>query len=184
MYNLRSCGVGIIALAVIMGQPAVAAVLHVEQSGGVTELNVDAYPPFHTTEASVSEDALIELSGPSLLIAHWEELDGGVTVPYYSYGLDGGQMGPAHRTSNKLHLRYTAFDPLDGVPEVPQSLNADPSEELYVIQFYTLPLDRYRSDIESFGGVIHGFLRSNALVVQMDSGAKTQFDQAALAYVR
>jgi hypothetical protein len=117
-----------------------AVELVADTNGGVTQLKL--VPPdqvFHTTQAAVTDEDLIDVDG-SLLLMHWKETIGGATVPYYAFSFDGGvNVSHVRRTSYVLKLRYAEFDPLllpEG-PWVPPSLEAGTSDQLYIVQFFT-----------------------------------------------
>lgn len=160
-----------------------AANLVIRRNGPMTELALLGQAPFHSTEAAVADARLIEVPGSALLLALWNEHDlGGPPVPHYAFSFDGQTFAFARETSYEIKLAPTEFDPLLGVPEVSPSLRADPSGQLFIVQFVTQPLEEFRQEIRRVGGTVYGFLPDNSQVVKMDEATRGQVQ--ALPYVR
>lgn len=68
----------------------------------------------------------------------------------------------------RLKLRYREFDPLVAMPAMPTTLTATPQSRLFIVQYYTQGLQRYRDSIESAGGRSVLFLANHANVYNMD----------------
>ena len=76
-----------------------------------------------------------------------------------------------------LTLRYATFDPLAGVPQVPETLRSAADQNLWIVQFAGRPDQAGRDAVASTGAQIHGYLPNNAYVVRM-SAANTAAVQA------
>ena len=173
------------AVLLILTAPATGVDFVVEEGGGVTSLKL--VPPdevFHTTQAAVTSDNLIDAGGGLLLMLWSETPEGGSAVPYYAFSFDGGQsVSRVRATSYVLKLDYGEFDPLvDPAPQIPPEFQADPSDKLYIVQFFTPGLPQLRQGVESLGASVGAFLPNNARIV--DIGTATTEDIATLDYVR
>lgn len=171
--------------ALIASQPAQAYTLVVEANGGITELSIDANPPFHNTEATVSNATLIEVAGSTLLVVHWTETTaGGGSRPFYTFSYDGTNFVEARPTSYVIKLRYEEFDPVpvENIPQVDASLLSASWADLFVVQFVSQPLTEYRQAIELLGATVRSFLPNNAQIVEL-AGA-TPAELMDLPYVR
>ena len=159
------------------------ATLVIQGGGATTELALLGANPFHSTEARVTHARLVEVPGSALLLALWDEQDaGGPLVPHYAFSFDGQTFRSAQETSYEIGLSSPPFDPLEGVPTVPPSLRADPSGNLFIVQFVTQPLEEFRQEIVRLGGTVYGFLPNNSQIVRMDEATRKQVE--TLPYVR
>ena len=141
----------------------------VQQIGSRTELSLDGGQPFHTTEAQVTGARFIGVSGSTLLIGLWNETAGaGRIVPHYAVSLDGVGFFPARSTSYAIKLRGGGFDPLAAVPAVAESLRAEASGTVFVVQFVAPPLEAFREGIRQLGGTVPGFLPSQRIPPVLD----------------
>jgi hypothetical protein len=152
-----------------------AAELEVKTVDGVTTLSLAGSPPFHETTNEVIDPRLIELTDSPVLFVLWSEQPSeGWPEPYYAISLDGSTMATVRQTAYEIQLRYFTFDPLLPGPElVLAGLNlvpgfaADGTTNLYLVQFWTQPLEEYRAAIRAAGGVLHKFLTNHAYYVRM-----------------
>ncbi|MCR9247618.1 MAG: S8 family serine peptidase [bacterium] len=71
---------------------------------------------------------------------------------------------------NRLHLKYGVFDPLAGLPMIPEQLLAGADTNLYIVQFNYAFIDADRDALRAAGAKLHSPLPHNALVVRMDAG--------------
>lgn len=69
--------------------------------------------------------------------------------------------------SSTIRLRYAAFDPLVGLPEVAAELRCGEEHGLWIVQFMSTPTEAGRSAIVDGGGEVIGYLPDNAYVVRM-----------------
>ena len=71
----------------------------------------------------------------------------------------------------QLQLRYGAFDPLAGEPEVPAELRSAGAERLFIVQFTGTPTAAGRAAVTAANAEIHGYLPDDAYVVRMAPAA-------------
>ena len=126
-----------IAAPVSAAWAAVAANSGDPQAGSGAELN----------------ERFIEVSGSDVLLRLWEqEVEGGLTAPFYSIALDGRTFSRSRQTDYLIKLRYSNFDPTVATPNVPAALTAGEDSELYLVQFVVPPLEPFREEIRALGG--------------------------------
>ena len=138
------------------------------------------------TEVNSSKinERFIEVSDSSILLKLWDEkLDDDEILPYYSISLDGGETYVRTvQPSYILGLRYAHFDPIDEVPTVDPVLAAGSDTHLYMVQFFTQPLEEFKRAITNLGGIVHQYIAQFAYLVEMDDDVKEQIK--SLPYVR
>ena len=138
----------------------------------------------------ITNEREIVVPGSSMVLNLWdEERPDGSLAPFFAirdHGADdtaGQSIGDAREADYVIPLRYANFDPLAAVPAIPQAeLQADAGNEIYVVQFWTVPLDEFRAQIEDLGGTIYRFLPDQAHIVRMPAATAAQVGQ--LPYVR
>ncbi len=69
--------------------------------------------------------------------------------------------------SSFVFLRYETFNPLQGEPEIPATLQSRESDRLFIVQFHGTPQQADRDAIAALGGEVHGYLPDNSYVVRM-----------------
>jgi len=179
---IRLIGVFVLS-AFLFPEDGLAVNLVIRGNGPTTELALLGEAAFHSTPAAVTDARLVEVPGSALLLALWNEhAPGGPPVPHYAFSFNGQTFAFARETSYEIKLSPTEFDPLLGVPDVSPSLRADPSGQLFIVQFVTQPLEEFRQEIRRLGGTVYGFLPNNAHVVKMNEMTRGQVQ--ALPYVR
>lgn len=67
----------------------------------------------------------------------------------------------------RIMLRYSTFDPLQGVPEVPGTLRSGNDTNLWIVQFHGSPSDDDRQAVRNLGGKLVGSLPEDCQVVRM-----------------
>ncbi len=160
-----------------LAAPAVAAADEVSLSfpgGGV----------FHTTTNAVTNFRTIAVPGSTNVIALWNEQTANGPASFYAVSLDGHSLaGRVRDIDYTIDLRYGKFDPIaNGEPVVNPALRADASNELYIVQFHTVPLDSYYSQVNAAGGRVYDYLGSASHIVRLDAaGAKAV---AGMPFVR
>jgi hypothetical protein len=148
---------------------------------GLATILATALPP--ALADGVEAARTLAVPNSSLKVALWNEVDrAGVTTPHYAVAFDGVHFSPPQATSYRILVAYQEFDPAAGVPAVPANLAADRGTNVYIVQFYTQPLDAYRAQIEALGGEIGSFIPNNAHVITMSPEVRVQV--AALPFVR
>jgi hypothetical protein len=162
----------------------VACELVVEPNGSQTTIRLaNNGIPFYTTTGVVTNPRCIEVPDTNIILGLWdEEQPLGVVRPWYAINLDGVAFSKVTRTSYELRLKYGAFDPLVSTPAIDPVLQADGSENLYIVQFVTQPLAPFRSAIETLGGIVRPFAANHGHMVEMSAATRTQVE--ALPYVR
>lgn len=136
----------------------------------------------NTTREIINEQVIAVPDTPILLYLWEEQLDNGNTVPFYRISLDGQTFVRTTDTSYELGLRYAHFDPLIQVPSVDPILTADDDTHLFIVQFYTQPLEEFKEAITNLGGIVHHYVAQLAYLVKMNESIRAQVE--ALPYVR
>ncbi|MBU1652750.1 hypothetical protein KKA00_11050, partial [bacterium] len=87
----------------------------------------------------------IPVEGTSIVLNLWEEsLPDGEMAVFYSIA-EGSRSLRTAQASYELGLLYAHFDPLAELPAVHSALTADETNELYIVQFHTQPLEAFQS---------------------------------------
>lgn len=138
---------------------------------------------FRASRGEVANARTIQIAGTSTVLATWDERGaGGALVPHYGISLDGQSLIRVTAASYELGLRYAQFDPLVGVPEVDANLAAPAGHRLFLVQFFTQPLDIFRRQIEERGGTVRHYVAQLAYLVE--ASPKAMEEITALPYVR
>jgi len=126
----------------------------------------------------------ITISDSNILIKLWEEQnENGEYLPYYSISLDNGEtVVRTVQPSYELGLRYEYFDPLDSIPTVETRLAAGVDTDLYIVQFYTQPLEEFKNEITNLGGTVYQYIAQFAYLVEMSESVKEMVE--SVPYVR
>jgi len=125
---------------------------------------------------------VIEIPGTTTVIRLWnQENENGEIVPYYSISKNG-EVVRTFQPSYELGFRYAYFDPLQSVPEVDPLLESGSDTNLYIVQFFTQPLEEYKNAIISLGGDVHYYVAQFGYIVKMSDEIKSQVEE--LPYVR
>ena len=150
-------------------------------SMGVTfENNLD-YLSDNQTE--IINKRVIAVPNTEIRLHLWEErLNDGNIVPFYGISLDGENFVRITEASYVLGLRYAQFDPLVWVPQVESQLAANDDINLFIVQFYTQPLEEFKEAIKSLGGKTRHYIAQFAYLVEMDDKVQAQVKE--LPYVR
>jgi len=113
-------------------------------------------------------ERLIALPNSPGVAAVWTEVEpDGLVVQKYAVSLDGHTFSFPIETTYRIRLRYAEFDPAIDTPVVPQHLQATPDNGLYIVQFYTQPLEAFQTALKDLGASVRDFLADNALIVAM-----------------
>jgi len=126
----------------------------------------------------------ITVSDSDILIKLWEEKnDLGEILPYYSISLDNGKtIARTVQPSYELGLRYEYFDPMYGLPSVVPTLASGTDTNLYIVQFYTQPLEEFKNEITELGGTVYQYIAQFAYLVEMSETVKEEVE--SIPYVR
>jgi hypothetical protein len=146
------------------------------------ELQLPGQTPFYSTRSAVRNARAFRFDSGTVVV-FWEERNNARRwTPYYGISLDGASFARITPTDYTILLRYAPFDPLRELPAVPVSLRADEAGEIYIVQFYSQPLDEYRASIRALGGTIYHYLANHSYLVRMDRETKERV--AGLPFVR
>jgi hypothetical protein len=146
-----------------------------------TILNEETYVDF---DNEIINERYIKVSDSDIVLNLWEEKnDKGEILPYYSISLDNGKtIARTVQPSYELGLRYEYFDPLDKIPSVEPTLAAGTDTNLYIVQFYTQPLEEFNNEITDLGGTIYQYIAQFAYLVEMSDSVKEMVE--SIPYVR
>ncbi len=136
----------------------------------------------HTNK--ILNEKIIAVPDSTILLRLWEEeMEDGEILNFYSISLDGGRT--IVRTVQPIYdigLRYAQFDPIEGLPEIDSTLAAGSDTHLFIVQFYTQPLEEFKTAITNLGGTVHHYIAQYAYLVEMNELVRQQI--ATLPYVR
>jgi serine protease AprX len=120
----------------------------------------------------------------SVVVRLWDEpLGTSEIVPFYSISLDGGKtVVRTVQPSYEIGLRYARFDPLSGEPSIIPLLMSNDDTHLFIVQFFTQPLEEYQQAITSRGGIVRHYIAQYAYLVEMSDSVRTEIE--ALPFVR
>ena len=149
-----------------------------------TALNATGNTVFSQQNRNTMNERSIMVPGSSVLIKLWDEqCDTGKIVPFYSISLDSGKTYVrTAQPSYELGLRYAHFDPLMGEPTIAPLLTASDDTHLYIVQFFTQPLQEFQVAITAYGGIVRHYIAQYAYLVEMSESVRTEVE--TLPYVR
>lgn len=133
---------------------------------------------------SGSNERLIPIPDSTVVLKLWnQELTTGEIVPYYAISLDGGTtFVRTVQASYEIGLRYDRFDPTVREPAITPLLQANHDTHLYIVQFFTQPLQEFRDAIIASGGIVRQYIAQYAYLVEMSTSTKSLVE--TLPYVR
>jgi hypothetical protein len=124
----------------------------------------------------------IAVDGSSVTIRLWEAPgENGQWARFYEVS-DNGRVLRRTEASYEIGLRYAHFDPLESVPDVEPMLMADDDVNLFIVQFFTQPLEVYGEKIAALGGTVRHYIAQFAYLVEMDGATRQSVEN--LPYVR
>jgi len=104
-------------------------------------------------------------------------------APFALLSRDGGEtFVPLEAPDHRIRFHYAEFDPLRARPEIPGMLRSSRASRLFIVQFFTQPLEEYRHGLRDLGAEIHQYLSSQAYLVRMDPARAAE--TRALPFVR
>lgn len=132
----------------------------------------------------IFNERIIAVPDSTIILKLWEEqMNNGEILPFYSISLDGGKtIVRTVQLSYELGLRYEHFDPMNNVPDVEPLLSAGTDTNLYIVQFFTQPLEEFKNDITNLGGIVYQYIAQFAYLVEMSESVKEEVE--SLPYVR
>ncbi len=132
------------------------------KQGSLNALSMDQIGTFHLTGSEVRNVNAFRVSDSTVVAATWEEQTGGQWSPFFAISLNGQKISTVRQTSSDLLLRQGKFDPL----AQPAGAVSEPLSDVRIVQFNTLVLTEYRSQLEAAGARIYRYLPNNALIVE------------------
>jgi serine protease AprX len=149
-----------------------------------TALSANGNNVFFPKNTEITNERIIPVPYSSTVIKLWDQkLNTGEIVPFYSISLDGGKtVVRTVQPSYDLGLRYAHFDPMKGEPFIAPILKAKEDTHLYIVQFFTQPLQEFNDAIIACGGQVRHYIAQYAYLVEMSASARSMVQ--ALPYVR
>ncbi|MCH7792670.1 MAG: S8 family serine peptidase [Planctomycetes bacterium] len=179
MRNLRLASLCTAAVLACAAGTSVATDETIKGPGG-SPFTLTTGRVFHQPEGPISNFRTIAVPGTATVLYLWDE--GG--SPYYAISRDGGNSiaGRVRETDYTIRLQYANFDPLKFTPGVNEQLLAPAGSEMHLVQFWTVPLEEFQTQIEQMGGEIVRFMANHTHIVRMPANVAAQVAQ--LPYVR
>jgi hypothetical protein len=110
-----------------------------------------------------------------------EKLPGGEITSFYEIYRDGILLRKKPAIY-ELGLRYSQFDPLIDIPIVDPLLTSGEDTHLFIVQFFTQPLEEFQRDITRLGGAVRHFIAQNAYLVELNQDTCEKIE--VLPYIR
>lgn len=131
-----------------------------------------------------TNERFISVPDSSVLLKLWDQkVNTGENVPFYSISLNGGNtFVRTVQPSYEIGLRYAHFDPMKGEPSIKPLLTAKDDIHLYIVQFFTQPLQEFKDAIIACGGIVRHYIAQYAYLVEMSESVRVQVE--SLPYVR
>ena len=135
-------------------------------------------------ENNSTDERIIALPDSTVLLKLWNEKSiTGELTSFYSISLDGGiTFVRTVQPSYEIGLRYDHFDPAVREPDIIPLLQAGQDTHLYIVQFFTQPLQEFQEAITSYGGIVRHYIAQYAYLVEMSGSTRTLVE--TLPYVR
>jgi hypothetical protein len=131
---------------------------------------------------NIINERIISLPDTQIELHLWDEKHNDNIIPYYGISIDGKNFVRVTEASYELGLRYAHFDPLNWLPPVDSGLAANSDTHLYIVQFFTQPIEEFKETIRNNGGEVYQYIAQFAYLVKMEDSVKEQVE--ALPYVR
>lgn len=149
-----------------------------------TALNANGNTVSTLKDSKIINERFITVPDSSILLKLWDQkLNTGEITPFYSISLDGGiSYIRTVQPSYELGLRYAHFDPIQGEPSVEPLLTANDDTHLFIVQFFTQPLQEFKDAIIEYGGAVRKYIAQYAYLVEMSESVRVQVE--SLPYVR
>jgi len=131
-----------------------------------------------------NNERFIPVPDSAILLRLWDQKSNtGESVPFYSISLDGGKtFVRTVQPSYEIGLRYASFDPANGEPFIAPILKAKEDTHLFIVQFFTQPLQEFQDAITAYGGSVRHYIAQYAYLVEMSASVRSLVE--ALPYVR
>ncbi len=149
-----------------------------------TALNATGNNVFSQENSKTINERWITVPDSSVVLRLWDEqLDTSEIVPFYSISLDYGKTYVrTAQPSYEIGLRYAHFDPLIGEPSIEPLLTSSDDTHLFIVQFFTQPLQEFQEAITTCGGAVRHYIAQYAYLVEMSDSVRSEVE--TLPYVR
>lgn len=122
---------------------------------------------FRTTKSSVKDLRTQRLSDGTV-IGFWTE----GSAKRYLISKDGRTVSRETEANYEIQLKRGTFDPLIATPAMDPNIESSPTNDVYLIQFVTQPLDTYRQELEAQGVVLYDFLTNHSFIAKIPASAR------------
>lgn len=159
---------------------AAAAGVHVSTDSGQFVLSADGLGEVTRSLENIGDARLMTFPDSPAKVVTWTAGD----ERHYALSLDGTTIGRSTTADYRIMLRYSEFDPLVSVPDVPYELSAHGAggERTFIVQFVTQPIDEYARQIADAGGKLLHYLPNHSYLVSMGDEAYSRV--VAMPFVR
>ena len=144
----------------------------------IDQRSLPGYDVSQSTPNQIMNKREIAVPHSSKVVHLWEEVQpDGTQASFYSIFYRDGEdaasrpVGRARQADYSIALRYANFDPLADSPSVNLGLKSTAGNELYLVQFWTVPLEEFREQIEALDGRIYRYLPDYTHIVRMSAAA-------------
>ena len=132
--------------------------------------------------SEVRDTRIVLVPNSTVKLALWNtRAQDGLTTPHYAISLDGRTYAVSTATDYTIQLRRASFDPLVGAPSFEKSLFPS-TENIYIVQFVTQPLEEFRAAITALGGTLYDYVGAHSYLVKLPGMARAE--AAELPFVR
>lgn len=148
---------------------------HLKRVAGGFEISVEARA---AALKGIENERLLTFPGSATRVLLWSERG----VDKYAIATDGINVNKIAEGSQDILLKFGNFDPKRSVPAPPPGLDANASNQVFIVQFETQVLPEYLQTLKEAGAALSYYLPNNAYIVEMNG---TAYDRvAALPFVR
>ncbi|MBL9030501.1 MAG: S8 family serine peptidase [Phycisphaerae bacterium] len=132
------------------------------------------------TGARISNQKVHTFANSPLVLVTWTETSRTGKTAFMAISRTGAGFDQVRDLDMTLRLNYASFDPLVSTPFVPPALRADAANELYIVQFNTIPFEEVQNLVRATGATIEASLPDSALLVRMNAATKAAVGQLEL----
>lgn len=145
-----------------------------------TVLRVEGLGEVYRTTAGISDAKVVTFPNSATKVVTWAA----GSDRQYAISLDGKTLDRSTTADFRVMMRYSEFDPLVSVPQIPSDLatRTVAGERTFIVQFITQPIDEYTHQIEAAGGKMLIYLPNHSYLVSMGEEAYTRV--AGMPFVR
>ncbi|MFN0131754.1 MAG: S8 family serine peptidase [Phycisphaerales bacterium] len=135
---------------------------------------------FHQTPARVTNQKVHTFPGSPTVLVTWTETSRTGKTSMMAISRTGAGFDQVRDLDTTLRFTFASFDPLVSTPVVPAELQAGASNELFIVQFHTVPFAEVQDMVRAAGATIEGSLPDSALLVRMDAASRAAVSQLGL----